>query len=167
VEEGFAMKKTQKEIGVCIFDLGLALARSTGNKGLHGEQCLDFETGLIVDKEDCPEDLVGEGRPGLHAGKRYIRIPVWDELWQQVKSGLDRAQRKADRKEVKYMTPKQRRDLLGTFDYDRQYCAWIEVALRWLASLEPPFCIRWLEEDGEDVGSGYYDPDSRSWILDF
>jgi hypothetical protein len=57
-----------------------------------GERCLDMSSGNIVPAKDCPENEVGDGRPALRQGKRFVRIPCMDEIRQELKARYDDAE---------------------------------------------------------------------------
>ena len=65
--------KRKKPIHIDLNELGMELVLGKGDK------CLDRRTGDIVSAADCQADDIGEGRPGFRVGKRFIRIPQFDE----------------------------------------------------------------------------------------
>jgi hypothetical protein len=69
------MKPRQFE-GIAVDGEQLADAIAYGQGG----ECLDFHTGNILPCANCPEEDIGEGRPALRKGKRFIRILHLDEL---------------------------------------------------------------------------------------
>jgi hypothetical protein len=143
-----------------------------------GDRCLDFETGAIVRAEDCPEQATGEGRPALRQGKRFIRIPTFDDMCRADKERLDEMDW-GDYEDATELLPEDpeaeevRRALEPLFDAeDPDYREASEqlngdvaaegVALRWVASLRPSFAVGWLHEG---IGITFvYDPERGGWV---
>jgi hypothetical protein len=63
--------------------LAREIAQGTGN------HYFDFATGDVFADRECPKEDRGEGRPALHAGKRYIRILAGDDCCKSVNEQLN------------------------------------------------------------------------------
>jgi hypothetical protein len=146
-------------IGIVIQDLGAALASGKG------DHCLDLETGDVVRTAGCPEGETGEGRPALRTGKRFVRIPAFDELSQEFKRRLDNEQVPQDKAWVRSEVENSadRDEFLGWFDFLRQEGAEQEVALRWVASLRPDFKLAMVDESDAEL-LYLYDPGAGRWV---
>jgi hypothetical protein len=196
-------------IGIVMQDLGNCLSR----KGQSNEY-LDFETGKIVPASECPAEETGQGRAALHEGKRFIRIPAFDEAYDETLAGDARRDYLAAEKEFKKFQ-EERKNMTGLSpevikymeegdaildallarepegpEKDALVAAWnhpdillsdeeiewrehmraatsaVSIALRWIASLEPPFRVLWLDESENEV-CGVYRPETREWDEDF
>lgn len=162
--------------GIMIDGEQLASVLAYGN----GERCLDFTTGKIVLADECPEAQTGDGRIALSQGKRYIRIPVFDEIRDELKARYDDWEfgDYEDNEELLPDNPEASkvREILGPLlDAEREppeYKEWCddmhsdlaaeESAFRWIASLRPTVMVGWFE-DGLGV-TQVYDPDQKEWV---
>jgi hypothetical protein len=90
-------------VGIDINSLGYELSSGCGDK------CVDFQTGVIVSAQDCPEAEIGEGRPGLKQGKRFIRIPSLDEVSAEFLAEYTNIDRQALRAEERQARKRMRK----------------------------------------------------------
>ena len=60
---------------------------STHLRSSAGRYCLDLATGQIVDVAERSPDAIGDGRPAVRRGKRFIRIPSLGELIPEETAG--------------------------------------------------------------------------------
>jgi hypothetical protein len=142
------------DIGIDGEELGRALSYRQSNR------CLDFATGAIVPIENCPEYERGEGRAALRNGKRFIRIPVLDELRLELKAQYDKYDR-ADLEDDDSLSP-QDEESLQIRELANRILAEEETALAWIRSLEPNLWIGWVEDD---LGvTQVWDPEKREWF---
>jgi len=163
-------------VGIIVNGEQLALALASGS----GDKCLDFVTGSIVPASECPEKDIGEGRPGLRKGKRFIRIPNLDEICTEWKARYDDWEY-GDYKDNDELLPQtdeaeEVREMLwpwvehvGQQPKYQEWCKWLNAelskeatALRWIANLRPAVMVGWSEE-GLGVTS-VYDPAVKEWV---
>jgi hypothetical protein len=160
-----------KPLRIIIQNLGRILAEG------EGKFYLDLKTGKILRFEELVgrEAEAGEARPAVKQGKRFIRIPAWDELFMELKTQRDKAERDRDEKFANnILPPSQREDFLQYSDEIREEQTQGNMALNWIASLRPPFPVEMVDEMGE-FGSAHstdedivcrYDPESGTWSDD-
>jgi hypothetical protein len=168
---------TQKHFeGIVVNGAQLAQAIAYGK----GDKCLDFNAGGIVPATDCPATDIGEGRPALKRGKRFIRIPTLDELCEELKARYDDWE-SGDYEDDDELLPNNpdaeavRELLKPVIEAVRQdpgyqeYCEHLhqdlaaeETALHWIASLRPSVMVGWFE-DGLGV-TRVYDPAEKNWV---
>src|SRR5579871_5706997 len=160
------MNMQQRKLQIIIQDLGRCLR--TGE----GKFCLDLVKGEILPWESVSErDDAGEGRPALKGGKRYLRIPAFDEMFAELKKRHADAERELDKEEAKTLPKDRQSDFLGFSDILREEGSEQEMALRWIASLHPSFAVEMVDEEAKDEPddpiSDYvlfrYDPASGRW----
>jgi len=147
------------DIKIVIQDLGRDLANGKG------EYCLDLETGNLLGWEEVAgRDDAGEGRPAVQAGKRYIRIPPFDELYQSEKDLYDRIEVPGTRRWARNHLPdSERDDFLEWDDYMQGEQVAGNLALNWISSLRPPISVLMVDElDGETEWC-LYDPATGKW----
>jgi hypothetical protein len=144
--------------GIVIQELGEALACGKGDR------CLDLTTGAVVPAANCPDQETGEGRPALRQGKRFVRVPAFDELHQELKQQLDNAEAEQDQEELlaSELGGKEN-DFLGWCDFLRGEEAQQQAALRWVANLRPDFKIAMVDEL-DDEPLYVYDPERGDWV---
>jgi hypothetical protein len=138
----------------------LAQEIASGN----GSKFFDLETGDVVGEADCPEGARGVGRPAVKDGKRFIKIPVFDDLCKSESKILeDKCSKLA--KMVGHNRPginprnQEEWDLL--WECSTAPDPYQEVARRWIASLQPPFHIALKDED--DFVVFEYHPETNQW----
>jgi hypothetical protein len=167
----------QKEFkGIIVNGEQLTLALWRGK----GEDCLDFITGSIVPASECPEGDIGEGRPALKRGKRYIRLPALEEIRQELKARYDNWEQgdyednddllpqRPEAQEIRELLRPdldaigQDPDYQESCDFLHEELAAEEAAQRWIASLRPTVMVGWAE-DLLGVLLVYY-PDVREWV---
>lgn len=120
--------------------------------------CLDFQTGNICLITECDANELGEGRPGVRAGKRFIHIPAFDELVLEEKHAIQEPVRNSSDQDVK--------ESLDTCDVNDEIVAGSAVAMRWLANLKPACPIDWIDEalgGFNDNVLRTYDPFTQVW----
>jgi hypothetical protein len=150
-----------------------------------GDRCLDLTTGDIVRAKDCPETDIGEERPALKSGKRFIRIPAFDEMRAELKARYDQCESldHTDNDELPLNSPvleefreriepiieaaRQDSDAArqdSDYDYENLHedLGAEETALRWIANLRPIVMVGW-SEDGFGV-TRVYDPTEQKWM---
>jgi hypothetical protein len=166
---------SQLTVKVVINSEELALRIAFGQS----DYCVDFQTGAIVPSSGCPEQDTGDGRPALHQGKRFIRIPAFDELQQEFKARYDEWEQ-GDYEDSTELLPgdasagEMRGNLAPRLEAARQdpgYREWAQAlhgdmaaeaaAMRWIAILRPSCLVGWYEE-GIGV-TQVYDPASGEW----
>jgi len=165
---------------VVIQELGAALASGKGDR------CLDLATGAIVPASGCPAEDTGEARPALRQGKRFVRLPTQDNLYQRFKQQLDNAEAEGDREwnaeaegDRKWVDGERvhaaidhwlRRSMTGRRDDFQGWCDFLrgervqgKLALLWLANLRPDFPVLMVDEcQGEPLA--VYDPAKGVWV---
>lgn len=122
-----------------------------------GDRCLDLETGAIVPMEGCQPHETGEGRPALQQGKRFVRIPTFDELHQEFKARYDEMEKEAAKDDASIP---RTRDYREWADFLNGEFAAEECAIRWIASLRPDRLVAWVDDD---VVTQVYDPATGKW----
>ncbi len=145
-----------------------------------GDKCLDFVTGEIVLTASCAEADIGEARPGLKQGKRFIRIPMLDDLQKHFKTQYDEFEfgGHLDNDDVLPKNPQaeEMRELLRPLSDEirqsteyRESCELLhgdlageEAAMKWIEGLRPEVMIGWFE-DGFGV-KRVYDPAAKDWV---
>ena len=145
-----------------------------------GDKCLDFVTGNLIPIDQCVQEGIGEGRPGLQQDKRYIRIPNLDEASTEMKARYDDWENGdyQDNTDLMPNNPKAAeiremlKPLLEAVSKTPEYKEWCEVlhedlaaknsAMRWIASLRPKVMVGWKEE-GLGV-THVYVPAVQSWV---
>jgi hypothetical protein len=148
-------QKPPADIGIDIQELGHVLMYGKG------DQCLDFLSGAIVAAADCPEAETGEARPALRNGKRFVRIPQFDELGEEIWERMRAQDRKEERQAKGFLLPKDLHLLHAWNEVLRGDFTGEQIACRWIASLRPPMKIAWLIED---IPPGFfYNPDTGEW----
>src|SRR5262249_7111847 len=135
------METSDIRFSIVIQELGAALESGKGDR------CLDLTTGAVVPAASCPDQETGEGRPALRQGKRFVRVPAFDELHQELKRQLDNAQAEQDQEELLSSDLEgEEDDFLGYCDFLRGEEAQQRVALLWIASLRPDFKVEMVDE---------------------
>ena len=125
-----------------------------------GDQCFDFMTGKIVKLADCPEAETGESSRDLERGNRFIRIPTFDEMSEEIPE-LESHDDRCDEGAAKDMPDEDREHDIEIASFLQKDLAAEECALLWIASLSPSMMVGWLEE-GLGV-SKVYDPETHQW----
>lgn len=123
--------------------------------------CLDFKTGEIIPMDECPADQIGEARPDLRNGKRYIRIPKLDEMHQQLLSRLSSSFPEDYEYDLESIPEEDQPDAIDLLEEIDSDIVWEEAVMRWIASLKPQCHICWNVE-GICIDRSY-DPVRGKW----